>query len=391
VLRIRSLALSGLYALGALWALSYAFRVLPLSRAVCAGAYVAAGIAMALARVGLRVRERRLAASGCVLQRLAVAGCGSPLREFVKRVRAHRGGLQLIGAFHEGERPPIGSLPGLGRLSDIRLAYERSPFGILVLSSADRIAGAAVMDVVNFCEEKGVCLYVVPDSFDVAVAQHEVGSFFGMPLVRLCDASIHPTLVSVKRLMDIVLSAAGIVLGMPLWLLIAFLVRVTTRGPVFFTQMRAGLHGRPFRIIKFRTMVADAEARLGSLIDVDKLEVPGFKIKNDPRVTPVGRFLRRTGLDEVPQLINVLKGEMSLVGPRPEMLNLVERYTPEQRRRLKAKPGITGYQQVMARGIPLAAGVKYDLVYLKYQSLSLDLYILLKTILVVLRGSGITH
>jgi len=151
------------------------------------------------------------------------------------------------------------------------------------------------------------------------------------------------------------------------------------------------LHGRLFRIYKFRSMVPDAEARLKELVDIGKLEVPGFKLKGDPRVTPLGRFLRRTSLDEIPQLINVMKGEMSLIGPRPEMPALVERYNASQRRRMKAKPGMTGYQQVMARGVPLAAAIEYDLVYLKHQSLLLDLYIMLKTIDVVVRGRGVTH
>jgi len=246
-----------------------------------------------------------------------------------------------------------------------------------------------VLEVVNFCEKAGISLYMLPAAFDVAVSKREVGSFCEMPVIRLQDASLHTAYALVKRLMDLVLSAAGLLVGMPVWLLIAVLVKVTSKGPVFFTQIRAGLHGKPFKVYKFRSMVADAEARLSSLVDVNELKVPGFKIKNDPRVTPFGRFLRRTGLDEIPQLFNVLKGEMSLVGPRPEMPALVARYSPEHRRRLKAKPGITGYQQALARGIPLAEGVKYDLIYLKHQGLLLDLYILLKTVVVILRGRGV--
>jgi lipopolysaccharide/colanic/teichoic acid biosynthesis glycosyltransferase len=140
---------------------------------------------------------------------------------------------------------------------------------------------------------------------------------------------------------------------------------------------------------KFRSMVEDAEERLGELVDFDKIEEPVFKLSEDPRVTPVGKFLRRTSLDETPQMINVLLGSMSLVGPRPEQVELVARYTPWQRRRLKAKPGITGYQQVMSRGdLSLARRIEYDLYYLKFQSLFLDLYILFKTLIVVLRGDG---
>ena len=143
---------------------------------------------------------------------------------------------------------------------------------------------------------------------------------------------------------------------------------------------------------KFRSMVCDAERKLAELVDIESLAEPVFKLRNDPRVTRVGGFLRRTGLDEIPQLINVLKGEMSIVGPRPEERALVEKYDPWQRRRLKAKPGITGYQQIVNRGHPdLSERIKYDLIYLKHQSLLLDLYIMAQTILVVVRGTGVTH
>jgi len=178
---------------------------------------------------------------------------------------------------------------------------------------------------------------------------------------------------------------------MPLWIAIALFIKFGSKGPVFFTQVRAGLHGKPFKMYKFRSMVEDAEAKLGEMVDIDNLDEPVFKIKNDPRITAVGRFLRRTSLDETPQLLNVLKGEMSIVGPRPEELALVEKYDHQQRRRLKGLPGITGYQQINNRGEPsLSRRIKYDLVYLKHQGPVLDSYIILKTIWVVIRSKGLT-
>jgi len=167
---------------------------------------------------------------------------------------------------------------------------------------------------------------------------------------------------------------------------------LTGDGPVFFTQIRAGLHGKPFRMYKFRSMVKDAEKKLNDLVDIDKLDEPVFKITNDPRVTTVGRFLRRTSLDEIPQIINVLKGDMSIVGPRPEELRNVEKYDAFQRRRLKAKPGLTGYHQITNRGEPsLAKRIEYDIIYLKNQGFFVDLYIILKTVYVVLAGKGVTY
>jgi exopolysaccharide biosynthesis polyprenyl glycosylphosphotransferase len=247
------------------------------------------------------------------------------------------------------------------------------------------------MEVVNFCEEKKISIYMLPSSFDIAVSPSEAGSFSGMALIRLRDASLNPVYALVKRVMDVSIALVVLVLGLPIWMLIALLIKLTSKGPVIFAQIRAGLHGRPFTMYKFRSMIADAEEKLKEHVDIDGLEEPVFKIKNDPRVTPLGRILRRYGLDEIPQLVNVLRGEMSLVGPRPEEMEIIHRYNPWQRRRLKAKPGITGYQQVSNRGEPvLSERIKYDLIYLKHQSFFLDVYIILKTSIVLLRGEGTT-
>ena len=195
-----------------------------------------------------------------------------------------------------------------------------------------------------------------------------------------------------KRCADVVFAGAGLVITLPLWALIALAVKLTSRGPVFFAQERAGLHGRPFRMFKFRSMVADAESRLQELVRIEDLAEPVYKLKDDPRVTPVGRFLRRFGLDELPQLINVLRGEMSLVGPRPEVVSLVKRYDDEQRRRLLMKPGITGYQQIHNRGMPdMAARLAYDTYYLRYRSTLLDVWILAATLFVIASGKEITY
>ena len=196
----------------------------------------------------------------------------------------------------------------------------------------------------------------------------------------------------VKRGTDVVFSLLGIVVTLPLWGLIALAVKLTGKGPILFVQERAGLHGRPFRMYKFRSMVADAEERLKHLVKIEELADPVYKLRDDPRITGVGRFLRRFGLDELPQLLNVLRGEMSLVGPRPEVVVLVERYNAEQRRRLQAKPGITGYQQIHNRGMPdMAARLAYDLFYLRNHSTLLDLWILGMTVVVISSGKEITY
>jgi lipopolysaccharide/colanic/teichoic acid biosynthesis glycosyltransferase/glycosyltransferase involved in cell wall biosynthesis len=193
----------------------------------------------------------------------------------------------------------------------------------------------------------------------------------------------------VKRLADITISACGLLLTALPMTAIALIVRIDSPGPAFFTQVRVGQDGRPFRILKFRTMVSHAERMLPQLIDLNALPQPAFKLVYDPRVTRVGRFLRRYSLDELPQLVNVLRGEMSLVGPRPEEAALVERYTDNQRRRLAVKPGMTGPMQISGRGdLPFEQRLTLELDYIEHYSLRRDLAILLRTVPAVLRGDG---
>ena len=196
---------------------------------------------------------------------------------------------------------------------------------------------------------------------------------------------------TIKRYMDRIIAASVLILTLPLQGAIALLIRLEGPGPVIFKQERAGLNGRPFTIYKFRSMQVDAEKHLEEIVDVDSLDQPVFKVANDPRATPIGRILRRLSLDELPQFLNVIRGEMSLVGPRPEELWMTERYDEETRQRLRIKPGITGYQQICARGAnDMRIRLNHDLFYIDHQSLFFDLYILVQTLWVVLWGKGRT-
>ena len=175
----------------------------------------------------------------------------------------------------------------------------------------------------------------------------------------------------------------------PLLVLIAIAVRLDSRGPALFTQLRAGRHGKPFRILKFRTMCHDAEERISEVIAVDELTEPMFKLREDPRVTRVGRFLRRTSLDELPQFFNVLRGDMSLVGPRPEELWLVERYGETQRFRLQMRPGLTGPMQVHGRGqLNFQERMAVEREYVENYSLRKDIKILFRTVSAIFGARG---
>ena len=400
IIRIRLVLIAGLKAFAVVMVLSYMYHGSLLSRPVYAMTAVLALGNMILARLLFLALDRDLAAQGLAFQYVVVGGLDRQASEFANRLSAVGSTVRVAGFLASDGHPSAteyAGYPVLGHLEDIAEVYERRPFDKLVLChsvvarASNETYAAELMNVVNFCEACSVTLYTLPNVLNVAVHQSEVGTFAGMPLIKVRDAALHRSYAVAKRMMDLTVASAVLLLGSPLWLAIALLVKYTSKGPVIFRQTRIGLHGVPFKIYKFRSMVQDAEEQLKDLVNVEKLNVPGFKLKNDPRVTPIGRLLRRTSLDEIPQLINVLKGEMSLVGPRPEMPNLVQRYNPWQRRRLKAKPGITGYQQIMARGQPLAGAIEYDLIYLKHQSFLLDLYILLKTVVVVFKGSGVTH
>ncbi len=193
----------------------------------------------------------------------------------------------------------------------------------------------------------------------------------------------------VKRAMDIVGALIGLVITAPLIAVLAVLIKLDSPGPVFFRQVRVGENGRRFRIIKLRSMVNDAEARLEQVVDLTRLDSPAFKVKDDPRVTCLGRFLRRTSLDELPQFWNVLIGEMSLVGPRPEEERMVQWYSDWHRKRLAVKPGMTGPMQVNGRGdLPLDERVRLELDYIEHYSLWRDLVILARTLPALISGRG---
>ena len=192
-----------------------------------------------------------------------------------------------------------------------------------------------------------------------------------------------------KRVLDLLVSSVALVFLTPFFAVIAIAIKIDSRGPVFYSQSRAGIRGRPFRMHKFRTMVRDAEEQLKDLVPFGELSEPMFKLKNDPRVTRFGRTLRRWSIDELPQLLNVLVGQMSLVGPRPEQIDLVERYEAEHRFRLAVKPGMTGPMQIYGRGaLSFSERLAVERAYVENLSLGYDFRILAMTIGAVLSGKG---
>ena len=252
-----------------------------------------------------------------------------------------------------------------------------------------------VMEYIGFAEELGINVRILPDwqihrfKYQPSVAAMTIDDFIGMPMMSLASGPQRYFELTVKEIFDRVSAFFGLLLLAPFFALIALAIKLSSSGPVFFRQQRSGLNGRIFNLYKFRSMVVNAEALRKDLDAQNEQEGPVFKITNDPRVTWIGRFLRKTSLDELPQLLNVISGEMSLVGPRPPLPAEVEQYDPWQRRRLSMKPGITCIWQVSGRNnIAFEQWMRMDLEYIDKWSLLLDVKLLLKTFPAVVFGTG---
>jgi exopolysaccharide biosynthesis polyprenyl glycosylphosphotransferase len=248
---------------------------------------------------------------------------------------------------------------------------------------------AALAEVVGYCRQRRIKLSVVPPlrgAFGTAVRLSHVAE---LPFVEYHTGDASVSTLMLKRCADVVIAAAALVLTAPVIAIAAIAIKLDSRGPVLYVQRRAGLGGDPFEMLKFRTMVDGAHHQLAEVVHLDDLEDPMFKLRDDPRVTRVGRLLRRWSLDELPQLVNVMRGDMSLVGPRPEQVELVERYRPEHRFRLDARPGMTGPMQVFGRGqLDFDERLAVEREYIENVSLGRDARILVMTIPVVISGRG---
>jgi exopolysaccharide biosynthesis polyprenyl glycosylphosphotransferase len=305
----------------------------------------------------------------------------------IKEFRTAGGGSNGHGA-NGAEHPTVGVAP-LAELSksDIRwlLVEARIERVVLALPELDE---ATLAKVAAACRSEGIKLSVLPPMRAMFGTPVELSHVAEMPVIEYRTQRITWSTMALKRVFDVIVSAALLILLTPLMLMIALAVRLDSRGPAVFSQPRAGRDGRPFRIYKFRTMCHDAQERISEVISPDELSQPMFKLRKDPRVTRLGRFLRRTSVDELPQLFNVLKGDMSLVGPRPEEVWLVDRYDETQRFRLQMRPGLTGPMQVHGRGeLSFQERTAVEREYVENYNLQKDAEILFRTASAIFRGA----
>jgi exopolysaccharide biosynthesis polyprenyl glycosylphosphotransferase len=333
--------------------------------------------------------------SGYNYRHLIIVGYNSQALNMAARIdRLPELGYKIVGFVTED--PPESSdlnttadYPILGGLKDIQSVLENGTVDEMIICLAIREHVDPIFKIVRLAQELGIVVRLFPDTVGTKIlTRFHLECFDGDYVVTLFREQLLLQLLG-KRLLDGAASFFVIAVLSPLLLIVALAIKLTSRGPVLFVQKRVGMNKRTFDLYKFRSMYLDAETRRHELTHLNEMDGPVFKIKNDPRVTPVGRFIRKTSIDELPQLINVLRGHMSLVGPRPPLAEEVERYEWLYRRRLSIKPGITCLWQISGRNrISFKQWMELDQEYIDNWSLWLDIKILAKTIPAVLSLRG---
>lgn len=370
-------------------AVVFVFRGYAYSRWLFFFAWAIAVVLLCLARGALLLLVAYLRSRGIGVRRALVVG-GDSLGMLVMHILATEPGLnyQLVGFVQENGTGDVGRFKCLGQLSELEsVVREHRIDEVMIALPAS--AHHSIPQITEHCRSQNISFKLVPDLYELSLSHMDIEELRGIPLIGVTEPSIQGTALLLKRTFDIGISVLLLILGAPLWGLIALLIKLDSPGPVLFSQERVGKDAKVFKAHKFRSMRQDAERDLENLAVNNEATGPLFKIKNDPRVTPVGSWLRRTSLDEIPQILNVLAGDMSLVGPRPALPAEVDKYEPWHRRRLQAAPGLTGLWQVSGRSdVPFDEMVMLDIYYIQNWSLALDLKTLLRTIPAVLSGRG---
>jgi exopolysaccharide biosynthesis polyprenyl glycosylphosphotransferase len=344
------------------------------------------------ARYGIRKRLHHQRGAGRCMLNVVAVGHEPAVADLVKELhRDQYHGLSVVGAcvVQPGECGEVAGVPVYGGFDDVTAAVKAFDADTVAVLACPEIDGIRLRGLAWELEKTGTDLCVSPALLDVAGPRTTIRPTAGLTLLHVDHPQLSGLRLVVKDLFDRCVAAAALLLLFPLLTLLGLTIWLSDRGPALFTQVRVGKDGRAFRIYKFRTMVVDAEQRKAELFATNETDGILFKLRNDPRVTSVGAHLRRWSVDELPQLINVFLGDMSLVGPRPALPDEAENYAEHVHRRLVVKPGITGLWQVSGRSdLSWDESVRLDLRYVENWSFALDLQILWKTIAVLVRRSG---
>lgn len=367
----------------------------PIARGYVVIGIPAAGLATLVFRYALRKRLHRRRYEGECMRRVLAVGHFSSVLELHRQLSTGRHhGMNIVGACvppGTGEELPhqFDGFPVLGDFTNVADVVKLVGADTVAVLSCPELDGTALRRLAWRLEETGTGLYVASALMEVAGPRINIRPVAGLPLLHVDHPDLEGVRQLVKSVFDKTVAAVALLVLLPVFVAIGVMIKVDSPGPVLFRQTRVGRRGEEFTILKFRTMVVNAEQIRAKLMAHDEGNGVLFKIRNDPRVTRIGAWLRRYSLDELPQLINVLRGEMSLVGPRPPLPEEVAKYGDDVRRRLLVKPGMTGLWQVSGRSdLSWEESVRLDLRYVENWSLVLDLQILWKTISAVTSGRG---
>jgi exopolysaccharide biosynthesis polyprenyl glycosylphosphotransferase len=325
--------------------------------------------------------------------KVVIIGTGERARRLSDKLHQHsEWGVEILGYLDPEERqvaPAVSDAPVLGRVGEIAQVLRGHVVDEVIVAVPRSLLGDAQV-IADVCAQEGVMLRFMADVFDLQVSRMSLVNLDEIPLLTFEPVAQDERKLIVKRIFDLTVTLAAMPVLLPILFAVAVAVRLDSPGPILFKQPRVGLRKRIFPMYKFRSMYRDAEQRLKEIEHLNEAQGPIFKIANDPRVTRVGRFIRKTSLDELPQLFNVMRGHMSLVGPRPMSLRDVGLFDQSiQRRRFSVRPGLTCLWQISGRSnLPFEKWLALDLAYIDNWSLGLDLKILLKTVPIILKGTG---
>jgi exopolysaccharide biosynthesis polyprenyl glycosylphosphotransferase len=370
----------------------FLFRPLFYSRLIFFYGGVLITIFLSISRLAKRLLRTRLRKKGLGVDRLLIVGVGEVGRTVMRHVVAQPSlGYHVIGFVDDDPEKgstDIGRFQALGNTTNIpRLVKEMAIDEVII--TLPWMYHRKIVSIIAQCEREQVRVRIVPDMFQMTLSHLDVEDLGGIPMIGVREISIGRGGMLLKRVIDVAIAAAGLIFLFPVFLIIALVIRIDSPGPVFFTQIRVGKGENLFSCYKFRSMRRGAEAEQEQLRAYNEADGPIFKIRDDPRITRMGRVLRRTSLDELPQLMNVLMGHMSIVGPRPAPPFEVQRYQVWHKRRLEVAPGMTGLWQVSGRSeLTFDEMVLLDLYYIENWSPLLDFQIMLRTFPKMLTGQG---
>ncbi len=371
-----------------------------ISRLFIGFTFLSAAVLISLEKIGLAFtvkvlseRDESFKSALFAFRRILIVGTGSRAKKFIKLIESNPDwsikivGLMDLESDNKGEmvvgHEIIGSLDDIPEVINTKIVDE-------IVFIVPRSWLNKIEDVLFYCENAGLKVHIAVNLFDLKFSRAKQTDLQGFPLLVFESTPEKLEHLFIKRIIDFMASGIALVMLVPVFTVVALIIKITSKGPVLFKQLRCGLYGRQFILYKFRTMVVDAESKLKDILKYNEMDGPVFKMTNDPRITKAGKWLRKFSLDELPQIWNVFKGDMSLVGPRPPLPSEVENYDNWQRRRLSMRPGITCLWQAGGRNkiTDFREWMRLDLEYIDNWSIWLDFKILFKTIPTVLFGIG---